>query len=53
MVVNGLEGGDCKQKRGLANRHAGQPLGDGSAARIEDETLHGMVVKRAVRIRHI
>ena len=28
VVVDGLEGGDREQEGGLADRHAGQPLGD-------------------------
>ena len=53
MVVDGLEGGNCEQKCGLAERHAGQPLGDDGTTRIKDEALDGMVIQCAVRVRHI
>ena len=53
VVVDGLEGGNREQKRGLAKRHAGQPLGDHSTTRIKDETLDRVVVPSAVRIRYI
>lgn len=53
VVVDGLEGGKCKQEHGLARRHASQPLGDDSTTRIENEALDGVVERSAVRIRYI
>ena len=53
MIVDGLKGGNCEQKRGLAKRHAGQPLGDRSTTRGKDEALDGVTVPSAVRIRHV
>ena len=53
VVVDGLEGSNCEQKRGLADRHASQPLGDDSAARIKNEALDRVVVQCAVRIRYV
>jgi len=53
MIVDGLEGGDREQKRGLVKRHPSQPLGDDGTARIKYETLDGVVVPSAVRIRHV
>lgn len=53
VVVDGLKGGNCEQKCGLAKRHASQPLGDDSTARIKNEALDGVVIQRTVRIRYI
>ena len=53
MVVDGLEGGNREQKRGLAKRHASQPLGDDGTTRIKDEALDGVVVQCAVRVRYV
>ena len=53
VVVDGLESGNCEKKRGLAERHASQPLGDDSTTRIKKEALDWMIELSAVRIRYI
>jgi len=53
VIVDGLEGGNCEKKRGLAKRHASQPLRDNSTTRINKEALDWMVELSAVRIRYI
>ena len=53
VVVDRLKHGNYEQKCCLANRHPSQPFRDPSTARIGHNSLDGMVVQSAVRIRYI
>jgi len=53
IIVDGLEAGNREQKRGLAKRHAGQPLGDRSTTRGKDEAFDRVAVPSPVRIWHV
>lgn len=53
MVVDGFEGGNCKQKCSLTDRHSCRPLGEDGTARIKKEALDGVVVQSTERVGYV
>ena len=53
VVVDSLEGGECKEEHGLASRHECARLSYNRSDGVEDEALNGMVVERTERVRNV